>query len=135
MADFFTKRDLDDAISDLGMLQFFPSDPGAQVGVQNLLRKMCPHKEALLWLVQTLVNRVGRWPGPMEVRGVLCWKYKPADGIEADSSIKGFSPSDGEELAVNEQKQLAAGGTTESSEMKLLVRAKAMPQLPARVKQ
>ena len=38
--------------------------------------------------------------GPTELRGVLCWRFKPADEIEADSSIPGFRPADSGKLYI-----------------------------------
>jgi hypothetical protein len=106
----FTESDLNRAVIDLSMLQFFPTDPGTQSSVMTLLRKMCPHREALQWLVNTMVNHVGKWYGPVELRGVLCWKYRPADGISANCSVAGFTPDDGEEISLERHKQLKAGG-------------------------
>lgn len=80
----FTNQDLDGAIADLGMLKFFPSDATVQGSIKAYLAKLCPHKKALLWLVVTLVNQTGEWPGPAEVRRVLASRYRPADGDEGD---------------------------------------------------
>jgi len=106
----FDESDLEQAVDELSMLEYFPQNPGAQAATQRLLAKMCPSREALLWLVSTMVNRVGKWHGPSELRGVLCWKYPPADGISGDCSIAGFRPSDGEELSLNAHEQLKGGG-------------------------
>lgn len=106
----FTQHDLQKAIGDLGMCEFFPTDPGVQAAVMNLLAKMCPSREALAWLMDTMVNRVGKWHGPKELRGVLCTRYPPADSIEATSSIAGFTPEDGYAQSLAEHEQLKAGG-------------------------
>lgn len=106
----FQANDLESAISDLSMCKFFPTDAATQAAIGRLLAKICPHREALLWLVDTMVNRVGAWNGPMELRGVLCWKYKPADGIEATSSTIGFRPEDGEQQSHERHLQLKADG-------------------------
>ncbi len=96
----FTPQDLADAIEDMGMLRYFPSDPGARAAIARLLAKMVPHKAALRWLVDAMVNRVGEWQGPTELRGVLCWRYKPQDGIEAPCSAAGFNSLDAETAAI-----------------------------------
>ncbi len=106
----FTKADLEKANARLMMCPFYPTDPMAQAAVMDLLRRMCPSKEALEWLVTTVVNRVGKWPGPAELRGLLCWKFPPADREEGVCSIPGFTWMDGEERTLNEHLQLKADG-------------------------
>jgi hypothetical protein len=100
VASKFAKVDLVKANARLKMLSFYPSDSEAQAAVMELLAKMCPSLEALTWLVDTMTNRVGTWKGPAELRGVLCWHCRPADGIEAPCSITGFTPQDGETLTI-----------------------------------
>jgi hypothetical protein len=90
----FTNEDLDGAISDLGMLKFFPSDPSVQGSIKAYLAKLCPHKEALRWLVATLVNQIGEWPGPAEVRRTLASRYRPADGDEGNRPTLGSDDID-----------------------------------------
>ena len=93
----FTNEDLDFQMSRMGMLKFYPSSPAMQAQIKALMAEMVPNKEALEWLVDQLVNRVNEWPGPAELRGLLCWKYSPADGITRDyCTIPGFTPADGE---------------------------------------
>ncbi len=96
----FNKADLEVAMGRLGMLSYFPSEPSIQAAIMDLLARMCPHREALEWLVDQMVNHVGQWKGPAELRGVLCWRWTPADGVEASCSIPGFTPSDGEALTI-----------------------------------
>ncbi len=88
------------------MLAFYPTDAGAQGAVMELLGKMCPSREALEWLVDQTVNKVGAWKGPAELRGVLCWKFKPADGVEADSSVPGFTLADGMRISTERHEEL-----------------------------
>jgi hypothetical protein len=112
----FTAQDLDTAIADLSMCQFFPADEATRSSIQLLLVKMCPNREALTWLVDQFVNRIGEWRGAVELRAVLCWHYRPADGIEATSAIAGYSADDGERANYDQQQQLKAGGWTEGAE-------------------
>lgn len=102
----------------MGMLSYFPSDPGVRGAIVALLAQICPHREALEWLVDAMINKVGAWKGPMELRGVLCWHYRPADGIEVDATTAGFRPVDSE-LAVIERHE----------EIKELVKAAPMLKL------
>lgn len=79
------------AVARLSVMKFFPSDPIARAEIMSILDRLVSTKHQLDWLVDTLINRVGEWPGPKEVRGVFCTKFPPADGIEADCSLGGFS--------------------------------------------
>lgn len=90
----FNQRDLDQALDDLAMLRYFPSDTRASV--MHLLAKICPHREALEWLIGELVNHVGEWPGPAEVRGLLCSRYDAADGIDGWCNLPGYRAEDSE---------------------------------------
>jgi hypothetical protein len=92
----FTRADLDRALSRLAMLRYWPADPATRAEIGLMLARMVPHREALDWLVDAMINRVGEWRGPVELRGVLCWRYRPADGIEQDATSAGFTPLDGE---------------------------------------
>jgi hypothetical protein len=96
MADRFSKTDLAATNARFKMLAYYPSDPQAQAAILELLAEMVPHREALEWLTKAMVNRVGVWKGPAELRGVLCTKYRPADGVEMHSVSPGFTPADNE---------------------------------------
>ena len=99
----FSQRDLDQALDDLAMLRYFPSDTRASV--MHLLAKICPHREALEWLVGELVNHVGEWPGPAEVRGLLCTRYDAADGIDGWCNLPGYRAEDYESRHLAEHDQ------------------------------
>lgn len=104
-----TEQNLNDANGQLKMLSYYPTDAETQAAIMRLLAKICPHVEALEWLVNTFVDRIGKWHGPAELRAVLCWKYRPSDGVELDSALAGFRPLDGEALSIerhNERRQL-----------------------------
>ena len=76
-----THQDNDDAAERLSCLRFFPPGDGAKAEVMAVLERMVDEQDRLDWLVDTMVNRVGTWYGPAEMRGVYCQKYTPADGI------------------------------------------------------
>ena len=96
MAEKFTAQEITDAAEDLGTIPFFPSE--AQASIMRQLMKMCPHREALWFVVDTAVARCKRWPGMSELRGLLCTRYNAADGIdEPCCSIRGFTPEECEE--------------------------------------
>lgn len=75
----------------LTLLKYFPADPIARAMVVDFMAKLTGQKDRLEWLIAALVNHVGEWPGPKEVRGILCSRYKPADGVEAECSVPGFT--------------------------------------------
>ena len=83
-----------DAVERLSCLSMFPSSDGARTEIMRLIDRMVSNEVQLEWLVRTMVDQVGTWPGPKELRAVLCVRFKPADGIEADSEIPGFRAAD-----------------------------------------
>lgn len=107
--DKFTPQDLETALDELSMCQYFPTEPGVRAAIMRTLARMVPHREALIWLVRTMVDRIGTWKGPMELRGVLCTRFRPADGIEAFSSLPGFRPEDSEAALLDEHEQRKVG--------------------------
>ncbi len=88
--------DLTKAIASLTLLRFFPAEDIARASIMELLSRMIGTVEQLDWLVVTMIDRVGEWPGPKELRGVFCTRFKPADGIEAWCSLPGFTAADSE---------------------------------------
>ena len=60
------------------------------------LRRMCPSRTALDWLVREAVTHVRVWPGLAELRGILCTRYDAADGIDQWSTLPGYCAQDAE---------------------------------------
>ena len=81
--DKFTQADLKRAITRLSMLRFFPSDVDVRAEISRELARMVPSMQALEWLVDTMVTKVGSWYGPRELRGVLVTAFPSADGVDA----------------------------------------------------
>jgi hypothetical protein len=48
----------------------------------ELLGRMVSTPAQLGWLVTTLIDRIGTYAGPDQIRAVFCTKFKPKDGIE-----------------------------------------------------
>lgn len=73
----------------LRALPFFPAEEEVLEVLTSMAMKMAENEEQLRWVVKRMTcdGLYREWPGPAEVRGVFCWKYKPKDGIEADSAI------------------------------------------------
>jgi hypothetical protein len=82
-----------------------------------LLERMATTPEQVDWLVRAMIDQVGEWQGPTELRGVFCTKYSPKDGIEVDCARGGrFGPDvlEMRYLAEHEEtKQLGAGASRE----------------------
>jgi len=80
-------------------------------------------------LVNVLINHVGTWPGPAEVRAIYCKMYPPADGIDGGSSITpGFTDDECEArtdlLSLNrppEPKYLPQPGDESCDDLKALI--------------
>ena len=47
-------------------------------------------QQRLDWLVKAAVNAMRQWGGVAELRGILCSKWQPADGIDGYSSLPGY---------------------------------------------
>ena len=109
-----TIQQITDAAARLTCLRFFPVGDAAKTEVMRLLDRMCQTKERLDWLVSAMVDQVGTWYGPVELRGVYCQKYTPADGITAWCiETPGFRALDAEatyleRFALERQKELEA---------------------------
>lgn len=88
---------IEQAVADLAILKFFPSGPGEQVAIMRLLLAIVDTPEHLAWLVKTLMDYIGEWPGPAQLRALYATRYRPADGIEGPHcTIAGFTPCDSE---------------------------------------
>lgn len=108
------RAEIKQAVQSLGALRFFPSDEGARLEIMRLLERMVSTPEQLAWLVRTMVDEVGEWQGPKELRGVYCTRFAPGDGIDADCASGKFSPAAMEARAFEQHttlKQLGPGAS------------------------
>ncbi len=88
MPQKFNQADLDKAIGKLRLLRMNPlSDPGVASALMEELAAMCPDKEALEWLASRAIKVYRDWQGVLELRALLCSRYRPADGVEVYSSV------------------------------------------------
>jgi hypothetical protein len=92
------------------LVKFFPSDGNARGALMEFLVLICPHKEALEWLVSEVVNKVGQWPGAADLRGLLSTRYMPADGLRTDCGIIGYRPEDHEAREIDRHYTRTHGG-------------------------
>jgi hypothetical protein len=96
-------KDLELACDEFAMLEYWRSE--MRPAVMKLLANMCPNPKALRWLTAEVVNHVGKWPGPAELRGLLCTRYDPADGIDQWCSLPGYTAQDAEAKSIAEHEQ------------------------------
>jgi hypothetical protein len=99
-------RALADACDDFATMPYWSE--AARASVMRYLAEMCPHREALRWLVRQVVNYAAKWPGLAEVRGILCQRYDPADGIDGYSTIPGYRADDAEMRYILRERQAFA---------------------------
>jgi hypothetical protein len=99
-----SETDLAEAMDDFATLPYFPHE--SRAAIVALLVRMVPHRRALKWLVGEFMNHIGKWHGPAELRGVLCTRFDPEDGIDQWSSLPGYSAEDGEAKALADHEQL-----------------------------
>ena len=103
-----TTDDLEAACDDLAMMNYFPHE--SRASIMMLLSRMVPHKPALDWLIGECINKLDRWPGPKELRGLLCTRYDAKDGIDAWCNIPGYTAADGEALSLERHEVFKAEG-------------------------
>lgn len=95
-----TKNDIIQAVRRMHALAMFPNDQHAREEIMRIIERMVGTKEQLDWLVSSMIDRVGEWKGPREMRGIFCTRFKPLDGIESYASAAGFTPADSESLCL-----------------------------------
>lgn len=106
------------AIEDMSLLNFFPPER-AWPALVNLIRTMCSTDAEVQWLAARVVQVWNKWEGPAELRAVLCSKFRPADGVEGDSTLAQFSdgyPSERPQIAAPIPKQLTAAKEASNDE-------------------
>ena len=90
-----------DAVAEIVALPVFPRRTTSGGAIMALLAKLVDRPNRLRWLVDTVVNYVGEWPGPAQLRALYATRYPPADGIEGTHcKIAGFTPSESESASL-----------------------------------
>jgi hypothetical protein len=91
-----TEAQIFDAAESFEALKFFPAGSTAvKRVVMELLDGMVATEEQLKWLMDALINRVGEWHGPAQLRALFNTRFRPADGIEGGvCEVAGFTPAD-----------------------------------------
>ena len=96
-----TIREIAPLVARLGALPYFPpvTDDNARLAVAEIFASMAKDEAQVRWTVSRCLQLWDKWEGPHELRAVLCSKFKPADGVEAGSSLPQFAdgiPSESE---------------------------------------
>ena len=76
-------------LAGLKVLKFFPDDPVVIATLTRMVCQMAATEGQVQWLVDrmTIGSLYSEWPGPGELRGCFCSKFKPQDGINAYSTV------------------------------------------------
>ena len=91
-----TPEQLKLAVDELSIIPHFPHAENARVALAIQLSKFVSSAHQLRWLIDVAVNAMTEWRGLPELRGLYCTRFKPADGIEANCSLPGYTPEDSE---------------------------------------
>ena len=111
------------ATADLSMLRYFPADELTRTGIMRLIERMCSTPAHVAELTRRVLAHYNDWPGPLELRGVLCTFARPKDGVEAGVTDLGGLASAIEQRVIDsheERKNLPAPAEVH----KLLLEAK-----------
>ncbi len=131
---------VDEILTGLEILEFYPSDPAKRLLILGEVCEMAHEDDQVRWLVRR-ARRVfgGRWPGSEELRACFCHRYKPRDGVEAVSAIypDGFPPDPEvpprKQIGPAPRAQIASGETvTELLDISKLPVTPMLPLRPAR---
>jgi len=124
----FDRDDLNQANETLRTIPFFPTDDGARAAVSEFLARVCPHKEALLWLSVKASESMRVWGGLAGLRDLLAQRYQVAD---ADN------PADPETIDWNQFPNHEQEGALPPPELRrleadgvLMIEGKTAPPLP-----
>jgi hypothetical protein len=137
-------------LANLKVLRFFPDDPSVIWNLAAMVCQMATDEQQVEWLVNRMTSGLyNEWPGPAELRACFCSRFKPADGINAYSSVylDGIPPSKPEpqkslrsaplpELPPGPDVEILANGHKNEvipdpeSKLMIAVLAETMPKMP-----
>lgn len=125
------------------MIPFFPRDPNAQDYLLAALRRFVGTEDELRWLTDTAINSIRKWEGLPQLRGLFCSHFRPADGVEMDCDVAGYTPADCERAYLERQsaetqrllaeykQQLRIEGATCDPALLVSIADRAVKRLPA----
>ena len=114
----------------MGACRYFPTKSLAHAEIAQLVMRMVDTPEHLGWLLRSMIDRVGEWKGPKELRGIFCTRFKPRDGIEELSQTSGFTPEDSEMASIWESAERKRLEATPKRMARGLLTAKEIDGLP-----
>jgi hypothetical protein len=88
------KEQIAKAVGELAAIPYFPADEHARRAIMQQISKFVDCPNHLRWLVNAALNTMRHWDGIPELRGLYCTRFKPADRIEADCHLPGYSAND-----------------------------------------
>lgn len=82
-----TKEGIMRASSRIALLPFFPaSDTNARAVLMEEILLICESDEHAHWLALRMTQIFkSKWPGLAEMRALYCKRFRPRDGVQADS--------------------------------------------------
>lgn len=117
----------------VGNVAYFPAEPVPVANIAVECSRFIEDRIKLTWLVDVFIHQVGSWKGTKEFRGVYCTRFRPMDGIEAWSTISGFTAADSESLTYERHMQLT-GEEKEQRQLSAGRPVKALPLTPEEIK-
>lgn len=87
-----TEEQIVRAVGRLGALAMFPAASDAQEEIMRLLERLVATEDQLEWLVLTMIDRVGKWEGPRQMREVFCSQFQAADGKQLTGEPENLAP-------------------------------------------
>lgn len=70
-------------------MRYFPSrdEKYARLEIVKGVASMAGTYDRACWIVDQMLALTNDWPGLVEVRGVFCHRFQPADGVSAESKL------------------------------------------------
>jgi hypothetical protein len=75
------------AMQMLSVCRYFPAEEIPRAVIVKLLGNMVGDVNELDWLVSEMINQVGEWRGPVELRRLFLQRYAAADGVDPDAGF------------------------------------------------
>lgn len=83
------------AVNDMAAhIPFFPAADSERESVMRYLDRICPSPASVRFVALMAIEHMPKWLGGNGLRAILCQRFRPLDGIEAD-----VSPDDMPKLA------------------------------------
>jgi hypothetical protein len=123
------------AMGRFSLLRYFPAGDAGIAALTEMLQEMVTTDEQLDWLSRRVLQLHPEWPGPYEIRAVFCSRYKPKDGVEADSAMAKFEdgiPAEHKQHKAEERQQLVSEDARLQQAVSQAAAKKRMPQLAKR---